>query len=202
MNNKNTIFVGIIEREQPTIDLLKSLLITFDYQLSYCNTKENIMILNKDRINLVVISMKPDEVEVFQRIGVEFNFLIINIINQSKKENFLQNHFRQCDYYIINSDEDHISILSLESLDGLVITYGFNSKATMTISSYIIEQTTEASLCLQREIVTLSGERAVSFEFIVEINSKNKDHIYSVLASSILVLLLGEKIQFKNTLRI
>ena len=203
MGNKNTIFIGIIEEKQYTINLLKELLITFDYQLIYSNTKNNIIFYSKDSTILVVTSMKLDEIEAFASYGVDFNLLIVNTIDyEFNKKDIFKYQFTKCDYYIINSDGDNLSNLPLASLNGIVITYGFNSKATMTISSYMIEQAAEASLCLQRDILTLSGERVVPFEFILGINSKNKDHIYSVLSASILILLLDEKIQFKNNIKI
>lgn len=203
MNNKKIIFVGIIEDRLSTVDFIKGLLITFEYQLIYSNATGNIMILSNDNINLITISMKPMEAAEVDKFGFEFDFLIINIIDSKfVKDTFLKTKFRNCDYYIINTDEDNLNLLSIESLDGIVITYGFNSKATMTISSHIIDQSMEASLCLQREIITLFGDRVSSFEFIIEIQSKNKDHIYSVLAASILSLVMGEKIQLEKTIKI
>lgn len=203
VNNKNIIFVGIIEERQSTVDFIKRLLITFDYQIKYTNSKGNIAILSNDRIDLVAISMNPKEVEGLDNFGLEFDFLIINIMDSTfHKDSLLKHQFRYCHHYIINTDGDNLNLLSLESLDGIVITYGFNSKATMTLSSYNIDQVMEASLCLQREIITLSGNRVSSFEFILEIDSKNKDDIYSVLAASIFSLVLDEKIQFKNNLKI
>ncbi len=201
LNNKKIIFVGIIEESMSTINCIKKMLINFEYQLNYSNSMGNIMILNKDNINLIVTSMKPMEAAEVESFGVEFDFLIINIIDSKLvKDAFLKTIFKHCDYYIINTDEDNLNILSIESLNGIIITYGFNSKTTMTISSYIIEQNMEASLCLQREIITLFGDRIDSFEFIVEINSANKDHVYSVLAASILCLVIGEKIQLDKTI--
>lgn len=203
MNNKNTIFIGIIEEKLYTIDLLKELLSNFEYQLIYANAKNNIVFLSKNELILVIFTIKPEEIEAFVNFGVQLNFLIVNIINYGLNNNgMFKYQFKDCDYYIINSDENNLSNLPLDPLDGIIITYGFNSKATMTISSYIIDQSMEASLCLQRDIITLSGDRLVPFEFIVEINSKNKDHIYSVMSVSILALVLDEKIQLKNNLKI
>lgn len=203
MNKKKAIFIGIIDEKQYTMDLLKQQLMAFNYNLIYSNAKNNLMFLNKDDDIFVISNIGPDEVDYLEDFGIEFDFMIINIIDSKLNEKVRFTHqFKECDYYIINSDEDNLSILTLEPLDGIVITYGFNSKATMTLSSYSVDQDMEASLCLQRDILTLSGNRIVPFEFIVEINSKNKDYIYSVLASSILALLLGEEIQYKNNLKI
>lgn len=202
MDKKKSIFIGIIEENKYTLGLLKSLLGSLGYLVTYSNEKGNVIILNKDKRDLIVITMDPIEISLLKEFGLEFNFLIINMMDYKfHKDSFVDYQFTKCDYYIINSDEDNLKILGLEPLDGIVITYGFNSKATMTISSYIIEETMEASLCLQREIISLDGERVVSSEFIAQIDSKNKDHIYSIMATSILALILGEEIQFNNVLK-
>lgn len=203
MDKRDILLVGIIEKEPYTIDIIRILLNSFDYLLSYTNERGNIIILSKGTRDLIVISMAPREAKDFKEIGLDFNFLVVNIIGKDfKTEDLLECEFRDCDYYILNSDEDNISFLAPDNLEGIVITYGFNSKATMTISSFSMEQGIEASLCLQREIVSLNGERVMSSEFIIEIDFKKKDYIYSALAGFILAMILGEDIQSKKTLQI
>ncbi|MFY9483006.1 MAG: hypothetical protein WBJ01_01180 [Tissierellaceae bacterium] len=203
MDKRDILLVGIIEKEPYTIDIIRILLNSFDYLLSYTNERGNIIILSKGTRDLIVISMAPREAKDFKEIGLDFNFLVVNIIGKDfKTEDLLECEFRDCDYYILNSDEDNISFLAPDNLEGIVITYGFNSKATMTISSFSMEQGIEASLCLQREIVSLNGERVMSSEFIIEIDFKKKDYIYSALAAFILAMILGEDIQSKKTLQI
>ncbi|MGI6383078.1 MAG: hypothetical protein ACOXZT_07625 [Tissierellaceae bacterium] len=203
MDKRDILLVGIIEKEPYTIDIIRILLNSFDYLLSYTNERGNIIILSKGTRDLIVISMAPREAKDFKEIGLDFNFLVVNIIGKDfKTEDLLECEFRDCDYYILNSDEDNISFLAPDNLEGIVITYGFNSKATMTISSFSMEQGIEASLCLQREIVSLNGERVMSSEFIIEIDFKKRDYIYSALAAFILAMILGEDIQSKKTLQI
>jgi hypothetical protein len=203
VDKRDILLVGIIEKETYTIDIIRILLNSFDYLLSYTNERGNIIILSKGTRDLIVISMAPREAKDFKEIGLDFNFLVVNIIGKDfKTEDLLECEFRDCDYYILNSDEDNISFLAPDNLEGIVITYGFNSKATMTISSFSMEQGIEASLCLQREIVSLNGERVMSSEFIIEIDFKKKDYIYSALAAFILAMILGEDIQSKKTLQI
>jgi hypothetical protein len=203
VDKRDILLVGIIEKEPYTIDIIRILLNSFDYLLSYTNERGNIIILSKGTRDLIVISMAPREAKDFKEIGLDFNFLVVNIIGKDfKTEDLLECEFRDCDYYILNSDEDNISFLAPDNLEGIVITYGFNSKATMTISSFSMEQGIEASLCLQREIVSLNGERVMSSEFIIEIDFKKKDYIYSALAAFILAMILGEDIQSKKTLQI
>jgi hypothetical protein len=203
VDKRDILLVGIIEKEPYTIDIIRILLNSFDYLLSYTNERGNIIILSKGTRDLIVISMAPREAKDFKEIGLDFNFLVVNIIGKDfKTEDLLECEFRDCDYYILNSDEDNISFLAPDNLEGIVITYGFNSKATMTISSFSMEQGIEASLCLQREIVSLNGERVMSSEFIIEIDFKKRDYIYSALAAFILAMILGEDIQSKKTLQI
>lgn len=202
MGKKNLIFIGIIEERPYTIDILKEMLKTFDYELIYSNTKNNVVFLYKENTIMIMISMKVRELEIFINYDIDFKFLIVNIVNPNFSEDIFQYQFTHCDYYIVNSDRYILNNLSLDTLEGIFITYGFNKKATMTISSYVIEQIIEANLCLQRYIVSMPGDRIVPFEFIIAINSRNKDYIYSIMAASILVIILGEKIQYKSSLRI
>lgn len=202
MGNKNLIFIGIIEEKSYTIDILKEMLKTLNYELIYSNTKNNVVLLYKENTIMIIISMKFKELEIFTSFDIDFKFLIVNMVNPESSEDIFQFQFTNCDYYIVNSDRVILNNLPLESLKGIFITYGFNKKATMTISSYVIEQAIETNLCLQRYIVSMLGDRIVPFEFIVEIDSRNKDYIYSIMAASILTLILGEKIQYKSSLRI
>lgn len=106
--------------------------------------------------------------------------------------------FKNCDYCILNSDEDNWTHLLSKSTEGIVITYGFNSKSTLTISSYNINQMISANLCLQREIYPIDGEKLEPHEFYMEINSSNKDDIYPGLAAATFNLILGSNLCSNN----
>lgn len=104
VNNKKIIFVGIIEENMSTINCVRELLINFQYSINYSNPTGNLVILSNEDINLIVISMKAMEAAEVDGFGVEFDFLIINIINSKfVKDTFLKTKFSQCNYYILNS---------------------------------------------------------------------------------------------------
>ena len=196
METRKIFFIGIIEdeRDKSTIVYIRELLNNFNYITIYINGRENIVYLNKDGITLAIIYMEPNEVGLFRTMGIEFDFLIHNFMKkQDYKKELLTNQFKDCRYYILNSDDENWTLLPLGTLNGIVITYGLNSKATLTISSYNINQNTHANICLQREITSLWGDRIEPFEFTVEIGSNNKDNIYPVLAASILNFILYDK---------
>ena len=95
---------------------------------------------------------------------------------------------------ILNSDEGDLKSLSLTIGDGIVITYGFNNKATVTISSYNTDQLIEANLCLQRDVMPINGNKIEPFEFCVEVLSDNEKFIYPLLAAASLNLIIGESV--------
>lgn len=140
------------------------------------------------------MDINPKETQVYESVGIEFHILIHNFIKSKDYErDLLSEKLTNCQYYILNSDDENWTSLPLGLLNGVVITYGFNSKSTLTISSYDINQSLVANIYLQREILSLSGKRIEPFEFSVKIDSKNKDNIYSVLAATALALILGHK---------
>jgi len=98
--------------------------------------KETIIIFNKDNIE----NLK----------NVKFNTIAVFSNNNkilSKKE-VLKNIIEKANYLIINADEE-INLDLLQNLKVNVITYGFNSKSTITASSVKDEN---ILLCIQRNI--------------------------------------------------
>ncbi|MFY9285903.1 MAG: hypothetical protein WAO64_04760, partial [Tissierellaceae bacterium] len=85
MDKRDILLVGIIEKEPYTIDIIRILLNSFDYLLSYTNERGNIIILSKGTRDLIVISMAPREAKDFKEIGLDFNFLVVNIIGKDFK---------------------------------------------------------------------------------------------------------------------
>ena len=84
----------------------------------------------------------------------------------------------------------------------IAINYGFNNKASLTISNYNIDENIEANLCLQRDIMPFYDEKIEPFEFVLEINLSDEKIIYPVLAAATLNLIIGNSIlnrkPFKN----
>lgn len=196
MNKKKIVFIGIIEdkRYKKTMRIAEKVLKDFNYRFVFSNKMRNILYLEKDFQLLVLINMDPKDMNFYQLIGIEFDILIHNFMEEDDyKRELLKEQFTECEYYILNSDDKNWTLLPLGNLDGVAVTYGFNSKATLTLSSYNINQVIEANFCLQRSLVSIFGKMIEPFEFTIEISSKNKDDIYPVLAVSILNLILYDE---------
>ena len=80
-----------------------------------------------------------------------------------------------------------------------IITYGFNSKATITISSIKEEST---MLCIQRSIKGVNNNIIEEQEFNINIERNNVNKLYNVLVIFTILSIYGEflkKIQKKLT---
>jgi|GEM_PF-1738959 len=77
-----------------------------------------------------------------------------------------------------------------------VVTYGFNSKACVTVSSVANGAYNTIQLCIQRSISTLHGEILEPQEFPINTQSKN---ILNVISAVTTVILTGYDIQNLNS---
>lgn len=88
------------------------------------------------------------------------------------------------DKIILVNTDDTAAISTLQQQKAYVITYGFNSKATLTASSVNENQMV---LCLQRSIVDLDGREIEPQEFSVSLLGKYEPEIV-MLAVAIFIL--------------
>ena len=105
--------------------------------------------------------------------NIKFKIIVLNkgIYNKNIK-NILLN----AEYLILNSDIN-VKIDLIENLDLKVITYGFNSKSTVTASSVTEE---EMLICVQRNIINIKGKKIEPQEINIEkdIMLDNYDNMY------------------------
>ena len=107
--------------------------------------------------------------------NVKFDEIIYNKdINLTEEEyKFMREIINKTKYILINSDE---KIKILENILIKIITFGFNSKSTIMISSvkenYII-------ISVQREIEKLNGDIIENQEKKIEIEQNKKSSIYN-----------------------
>lgn len=96
-----------------------------------------------------VLFIKEKSIENIKNI--KFETIIIN--RKFKNTKILKEMIKNAKYLIINSDiEENLKLL--ENIKATVITYGFNSKATITASSVGED---EIIICVQRTIKNKSG---------------------------------------------
>lgn len=119
--------------------------------------------------NVVFISEKNIE----NIKNIKFKIIVLNKgIDNKNIKNILLN----AEYLILNSDIN-VKIDLIENLDLKVITYGFNSKSTVTASSVTEE---EMLICVQRNIINIKGKKIEPQEINIEkdIMLDNYDNMY------------------------
>ena len=105
--------------------------------------------------------------------NIKFKIIVLNKgIDNKNIKNILLN----AEYLILNSDIN-VKIDLIENLDLKVITYGFNSKSTVTASSVTEE---EMLICVQRNIINIKGKKIEPQEINIEkdIMLDNYDNMY------------------------
>ena len=134
----------------------------------------------EEKLNLKensVIFIKEKSIENIKNI--RFETIIIN--RKFRNVKILKEMFKNTKYLIINSDiEDNLRLL--ENVKAIVITYGFNSKATITASSVSED---EVIICLQRSI---KNKNSKNIE-IQEIKYPIYNNSYSTMAIAGICLL-------------
>lgn len=132
--------------------------------------KEIIRALEKgfDKKKVDFIDLDFNIIENFKNIRFDI-ILISNLKNYNKNSNFkkiLSNSYIS----VINTDiKDNLKVL--DNLNGMVITYGFNPKATVTASSVNDDN---IAICIQRVIEDMKGKEIEPIEYIENIqNFKN-----------------------------
>ena len=112
---------------------------------------------NINNSNVIVINEK----NIDNSKNVKFKIIVLNkeLINKN-----LESILLNAEYLILNSD---INVKLVENLNLKVITYGFNSKATVTASSITEE---EMIVCMQRHIVDMYNNKFEPQEIHIQKN--------------------------------
>lgn len=154
-------FIGIITSTKNEETLKKAIF----QKLKEENIKSNIIVINEENIE----SMK----------NIKFNSIIINkqnkIVEQRKDE--LKQILKNTKYLIINSDI-YKKLDLVYNLKIIIITYGYNLKATITTSSINDEK---ILLCLQRELITYNKSNIEPKEIYSDIINND---IYTTMAAN------------------
>lgn len=96
-----------------------------------------------------------------------------------KKQEIIRYIAQKASYFVLNSDiKENLSLL--DNLDLMLITYGYNQKATITASS-VAEN--KMMICLQRSIKNVYNEEVEPQEIEIEMTEGIKDEAVMELAS-------------------
>lgn len=148
----------------------------------YQNIKRDISEIDKNN-KLDIFHITNSNIKNFQNIKFDTIIVMKALENFYDKLEVLSKILKQVKYLICNADIS-IQIDFEENLNSTIITYGFNSKSTVVISSV-----TEESLLidLQREIELTNGRILEAGEHIM----KRKEHlgVYENLGIFIILLI-------------
>ena len=163
-------FIGIIsdeKREKNINEILKR----------YLEKENKVIFINKKNID----NMKNIKFETI---------LILENDIQIKERNVLKQVEKNAKYLITNSDNEK-NLFVLNNLNVNVITYGFNSKASVTASSVTDE---EILLCVQRNIQKIDGEVIENQEIKVDLSKDNHTDLpNNIMGIATLLLIYGKK---------
>lgn len=105
-------------------------------------------ILERELPQKDIIFLKKDTIRNYKNITFETICIFSNDIELLSQKEIIKGILEKAKYLIINTDEE-INLELMNQLNINVVTYGFNSKSTVTASS--VEQD-EILICIQRSI--------------------------------------------------
>lgn len=155
--------IGIITTQNNIIEIEAKLK---NYKLS----EKNIIIITEENISNIK-NVKFDMIVIFDKIGQQEE--IKKVVRESK-------------YILLNSDYKENLKLIDEHINAYVITFGYNSRASITIIS---NENDEIILEIQREI-NLSENKKIECQEIKMNNNFAKKYIYEEISMKILTILL------------
>lgn len=193
MDEEGFIFIGILEEsvKRTTFFLLKEFLNNNGFKICYENLNKDFVIFNKENNNIFIFDIESEKISSIIEMGIYFHLIIHTFNNNSKDSKIIKNLFINTDFVILNCDEEKWTYFFNGNTNSIVITYGFNNKATVNISSYYIHDYIEANICLQRKLFSIKGKEIDPFELPVKVNSQEKLNIYPVIAIVICGLLIN-----------
>jgi len=140
--------------------------------------------LNMPNKEHTVIAINDKSIENIKNIRFE-TILVMNLSKVEDKQELLSELFKNSKYLVINADMEG-SLKLIEDMKLNVITFGFNSKSTITASS--VEN--NFLICLQRKIIDINKKVIEPQEIEVKIVDKklsNSSHNLMGIASILLI---------------
>ncbi|QUH24464.1 Mur ligase family protein [Serpentinicella alkaliphila] len=183
---------------------------TFDTKLTTPDAEDICYYMDlmvKENVQVVVMEVSSHALESYRACGIQFDIAVhtnidVDHLNHHKTmENYISSKKKLFDQLpsgkiaLINLDDEH-GLKLLDSNDKIVvITYGLNSKSTITASSFDVDYNVAFTYCLQRGLTTLSGLEIEPFEYPIATNLLGKHNMYNLLAAITCCLLLDIPIE-------
>ncbi len=137
------------------------------------------------------------------KFKIQLNFLTDNdnlkadilIIDSSDNSDLVKKYINKLhdnSIVIANIDEPNlVDILYKESIN--IVSFGFNPKSSITISSFKIGNTDTLMLCVQRDILTIYGQEFSEQEFIINSTGFTESEVLLIVSAHIVLgLSLGD----------
>ncbi len=143
---------------------------------------KNMIEKNLKNKNVTVIVINDKNIENVRNIKFE----TIIMTEEIKKEEYLKKILRNTKYLIINADMRY-NVSILKDIEIVAISYGFNHKSTVTISS--IEED-NILVCIQRNMLDINGHLIEFQELSIKTESKDKNFKIDITMGLIIAILI------------
>lgn len=129
--------------------------------------------------NVEIVQISKDSISNIKNIKFDQIIFLEDLKVSKEFYEFMKEIISSAKYIILNGDIEISIIKEIEIQKPIkVITFGFNLKSTITISSVKEEK---IIVCLQREIEKVNGEIIEIQEKEIRLDEKNKTKIYNKL---------------------
>lgn len=156
-------------------------------------------ICNLGKLDIVSYNISKTDLSNNYYQTQKLNVLVLDNSDYLKDKNvndFLKNNVNEKGIIILNIDDKN-NIKLIKGLNSVFITYGFDTKSSVTASSVQeIEYFDEIQYCIQRTIPTLLGDKIEQQEFRTIINHFRFADTCKILAAISAALICG--LQIKN----
>lgn len=144
--------------------------------------------LNTPNKEHTIIAINDKSIDNIKNIRFE-TILIMDLSKVLAKQVVLNDLFKNLKYLVINADMES-SLEAIEEMKLNVITFGFNSKSTITASS--VEE--DFIICLQRNIVDVNSKMIEPQEIEVKITDKKlSNNSHNLMGIASILLIYGKK---------
>ena len=144
--------------------------------------KRDIQAIKKElqESNIEIIEITKEAIRNVKNIVFEEIIILEDINLEIEEYKYMNEIISKAKYLILNGDIE-IEVLKEINIEKpiKVITFGFNTKATITISSVKEEN---IIVCLQRDIEKIDGDIIETQEKEIKISKENNKKIYNKLA--------------------
>lgn len=141
-------------------------------------------IVNENLPNETIIILKQDNIQNFKNIVFDTIAIFSNLMEKFPQKEILINMIEKANYFVMNADEP-IDTNLIQNVKGNAITYGFNTKSTITASSV---KEDGILICIQRRIQNHFTEELEPQEILIPLSSYQINATIMMGIASILLI--------------